>query len=327
VTDIHTPRLRWGIAGYGDVVCARALPAFAELGQDVTGIWGRQPSRAAAVAARYGAGRGFSEFSDLLADTDAVYIATPVASHVPLALTAFAAGRHVLIEKPLSGGLRYDTAALLAAAAGPAVAAVAYYRRMAPALRMTKDLLADRGQIRLWSAFRSVFAPTPTDPKYWRTLVAISGGGVLADAGSHRLDLMCWLLGPPAAVQAVLADPFPGGAERIACLDLAWADGSTARLRCEWVERGLPFDTFGCSGTNFILSLPRLDSGLLLGRDLDTQLRLHLPPERNPLVPVLRDFLDCVGSGLAPECPLADAALVDHLIAAASADSQRQACA
>jgi predicted dehydrogenase len=181
-------------------------------------------------------------------------------------------------------------------------------------------VLADRGPVRLWAVFRAVFAPSPAEPKHWRTVRAVSGGGVLADAGSHRLDLMCWLLGPPATVRAVLADPFPGGAERAASLDLAWADGSTARLRCGWVERGWPVDTFGCVGDDIMLSLPRLDSGLLLGRDRGIRLRLDLPPGPSPLVPVLRDFLDCVGTGRTPACPIADAARVDDLIRTASED-------
>jgi predicted dehydrogenase len=309
--------LRWGIAGYGEVVCDRALPAFAELGQQVTGIWGRDPERAAATATRYGAGRGFAEFGALLAEVDAVYVATPAAAHVPLTLAAFGAGRHVLVEKPLGGALGYDAGRLLSASRG-LVGAVAYYRRLAPAMLKVKELMAGRGPAELWSRFHAPFDPAPGDPKLWRTVRAVSGGGVLADAGCHRLDLLCWLLGRPATVRTELARPFPDGAERAARLTAAWADGSTARLRCDWTRQGLPLDAFRCAADDLVLSLPRLDSGLILGHDGAARLRLDLPPEPNPLVPVLRDFLGCVDTGRAPACPLADAVVVDELIRSAS---------
>ena len=310
-------RLRWGVAGYGDVVCNRALPAFAELAQPVAGIWGRNPDRAAATATRYGAGRGFAGFGALLAEVDAVYVATAVAAHVPLAVAALEAGTHVLVEKPLGGALDYDADRLLAAASGGPVSAVAYYRRQAPAMAKVRELIAGRGPVELWSTLRVPFDPEPGDPKHWRTVRAISGGGVLADAGSHRLDLLCWLLGRPAKVRAELTSPFPGGGERTARLDADWADGSTARLRCDWTGRGLPLDAFGCAADDLVLSLPRLDSGLVLGHDGGTRLRLDLPPGPNPLVRVLRDFLGCVDTGRTPACPLADAVLVDELIRAA----------
>jgi predicted dehydrogenase len=316
--------LRWGVAGYGEVVCDRALPGLAELGQNVAGIWGRDPERAAATAARYGAGRGFAEFGALLAEVDAVYVATPVAAHVPLALAALEAGRHVLVEKPLGGALGYDAGRLLSASRG-LVGAVAYYRRLAPAMLKVKELMAGRGPAELWSTFRGAFDPAPGDPKHWRTLRAVSGGGVLADAGSHRLDLLCWLLGRPATVHAKLARPFPGGAERSALLAAQWADGSTARLRCDWTGQGLPLDAFGCAADDLVLSLPRLDCGLILGHDGGTRLRLDLPPGPSPLVPVLRDFLRCADTGRAPACPLADAVAVDELIRSASEDTGRPA--
>jgi len=167
-------RLRWGVAGYGDVVRRRGLPALAALQQDVTCVWGRDRSRAAAVAASYGAGLGTDSFGELLGRCDAVYIATPVAAHVPLALAAIGAGHHVLVEKPVGGCLDYDRARLLAdAQAAPAVTAVAYYRRLAPALRWVRDQLTG-GPYRVHMRFRAAFSPAPSDPMYWRTVPAVA---------------------------------------------------------------------------------------------------------------------------------------------------------
>lgn len=309
------PRLRWGIAGYGDVVIRRALPAFGSLRQEIACIWGRDRSRAAAVAARHGVRRGTDSLGSLFDAVDAVYIATPVVAHVPLALAALERGLHVLVEKPLGGGLGYDQARLVAAAdAAAVVGAVAYYFRLAPALLVTRDLLRG-GPYRALVQFRRAFSPAAADPMYWRTIVATSGGGVLADAGSHRVDLLCWLFGPPVQVRGTLTGRFPGGAERRATVELAWADGSTAQLRLDWAA-GAERDSFACAGRDHVIRLPRLDSGQLIEQNSDgvTQRRLPLPP--NVLVPVLRDFLAAVDGGGRPSCSLAEAIVVDDVIRA-----------
>lgn len=312
------PRLRWGVAGYGDVVVRRGLPALTALGQDIRCVWGRDASRAAAVADRYGVPHGTSAVADLLHGVDAVYIATPVALHVPLATAAIAAGMHVLVEKPLGGGLDCDRAGLVAAqrAAG-LVGAVAYYRRLAPALQAVAGLLSD-GPYHGYVTFRAPFSPTPDDPMHWRTDVA-AGGGVLADAGCHRIDLLCWLLGRPDQVSGQVTDPFPLGAERTANVSLHWPDGSTARLAARWAS-GPGQDEFTLIGRRHAIRLPQLDSGELL-LDNGVRMRRLLPPEPNPLAPAIRDFLRAVGGDGAPNCSLTDGVLVDEVIRVAQGRS------
>ncbi|MFE9422567.1 Gfo/Idh/MocA family protein [Kitasatospora sp. NPDC006697] len=306
------PRLRWGVAGYGDVVRRRAVPALRGLGQQVDCVWGRDGARARATADGFGARRGTDDFAELLAGVEAVYVATPVAAHVPLLLAAVAAGRHVLVEKPLGGALGYDRAGVLAAAGAPVVTAAAYYRRSDPALRAVRGTLR-HGPYRVSSWFRGAFAPGPADPMHWRTVAPVAGGGVLADAGSHRIDLLCWLFGPPSAVRGTVQDPFPGGAERRASVELGWADGTTARLRCEWSGRPAR-DRLALVGAEHSVRLPALDGGLVEERRPRLRRRRSFARHANPLTPVLGDFLAAVAGHGRPGCPLADAMLVDDLI-------------
>ncbi len=253
----------------------------------------------------------------MLAAVDAVYIATPVVSHVPLTQAALAAGRHVLVEKPLGGSLAYDQASLLAQRPAAPVSAVAYYRRLAPAWLLVKKLTQDRGPLRIATSFRSSFAPDVADPMYWRTVLEVSGGGVLADAGCHRLDLLCCLLGSPTVSQASLAGHLPGGAERVAKVQLSWADGSQAELDCEWTASGQSRDSIRITGSGLEIRLPAIDTGIMTVRSDGVTSRRQLPPPPNPLVPVLRDFLHCVATGARPACTLADAIVVDDLIRSA----------
>lgn len=304
--------MRWGIAGYGDVVVRRVLPALRSLGEEPVALWGRDPGRAARTAEQYGVAASGSDPEILLGAVDAVYVATPVVHHVPLAAAALAAGSHVLVEKPLSGclpagaGLRTEGLC----------AGVSYYRRLAPALRRLHDELtrspADRVEVR----FRGAFDPGPGDPMFWRTDRAVSGGGVLADAGSHRIDLLLMLFGRPAEVRARLDRRFPRGAERRAELELRWPSGLLACCLMEWSNEP-QVDRFAVTSGSRSLTLDPLDSGhLRLGGPEGTRL-LALPPSANPHRPLIADFTKAARTGGRPVCPVADGRLVDEVIAAA----------
>jgi predicted dehydrogenase len=298
--------MRWLVLGYGDVVVRRAIPALTELGHHVV-LWGRRPARAAATAARLGV-MPAGDLPAALRTVDLVYVATPVATHLPLALLAVAAGRPVLIEKPMSGTL-YDGRSV--AELGAATVGVAYYRRLSPVVQRLRAAVRDDPPVRASVRFASAFEPQPGDPMYWRTVASTAGGGVLADAGSHRIDLLCWLLGPPTAVRATLGSRHPGGAERSARVTLIWPGGRIADVTCDW-RPGPPADSFEVRTPTRTFLLDPLDGGRLHG---DTGPRT--PPADNPHLPLFADFAAAVHERRPPVCPLTDALVVDRVLAAA----------
>lgn len=308
--------LRWGIAGYGDIVRRRALPALLARAETVSCVWGRNPDRARALCAEFGVGRGTGDYAELLDSADVVYVATPVASHLPLAARALRAGLPVLVEKPL--GLLTGTDDREAVLRAGATVGVAYYRRLAPALARVRELIEGRAVHSAEVAFRCAFDPAPEDPRHWRTDPAVSGGGVLADAGSHRLDLLVWLLGAPERVTALLGGRFPRGAERVARVRLAWPSGPHAELDLEWAG-GRPYDRLALAFDGGRLVLDPLDSGDIRGIVDGIAIEERLPPHPNPHAPLLADFAASVLHGSPPVCPVAEAAVVDDLIARAYA--------
>ncbi len=120
-------------------------------------------------------------------DLDAVIVATGVRWHVPIALDAVAAGKHVFIEKPLS-----DTAAAArqladAAEAAGVVGMVGYQHRFNPAWRKLAEILPSIDPVQaVWTLQRpplnvQFFIPDPF-------------GGIV-DTATHTLDLALWMMG------------------------------------------------------------------------------------------------------------------------------------
>ncbi|TMV59939.1 Gfo/Idh/MocA family oxidoreductase, partial [Thioclava sp. BHET1] len=93
-----------GIAGYGywGPNMARAVSEAEET--ELVAIADRSHEALARAGRRYPAAKLVADCMEMIADpaVDAVVIATPVVSHYPLALAALRAGKHVLIEKPMT---------------------------------------------------------------------------------------------------------------------------------------------------------------------------------------------------------------------------------
>ncbi|RTI17560.1 Gfo/Idh/MocA family protein, partial [Thermus scotoductus] len=93
-----------GLVGAGWWTQAVHAPAFKKAGARIAGVYAGQSARARSLAEAYGVPL-FLEYGELLEEVDAVAIATPDTTHVPLALEAVRAGKHVFVEKPLGVNL------------------------------------------------------------------------------------------------------------------------------------------------------------------------------------------------------------------------------
>lgn len=306
--------LLWGIAGYGDIVRRRIGPALAN--QDFK-LWGRRPERAEHVASEFG-GRVSPSFEEMCKSCDAIYIAMPVAAHLPLIRIARAFGRPILCEKPFNLGLHALSAGELSDLSRGPQLGVAYYRRLALALLRLRQRIADGhlGTVRRVEIdFAFPFRPSSNDPMAWRLLPALSGGGVIADAGCHRLDIITWLFGPPAGIAAQLHSLTAEGAEREAQLTLDWEGGLVAEAHFSW--NGEKRDRLVIFGTLGTVVLNLLDGGELCWKMASVTEVETFPVHANPHAVLLKDFETAITDGQAPCCPAADAMLVDNMIATA----------
>ncbi len=199
-------RLGIGLAGLG-LISRAHLAGYATAGDRaaVVAVCDRDGARAAAVAAELGA-RAYSSLDDLLADGDvaAVDLTLPHDVHFSAASAALAAGRHVLVEKPLA--LTSDECRSLIAQAHEAALTlgVAENTRFVAAYRAVDQLLRSGaiGEPRLARTFISGSEVRRLrDTTLWKGKQAGSGGGAIFDAGPHSFYLLRWLLGELATVR------------------------------------------------------------------------------------------------------------------------------
>jgi predicted dehydrogenase len=124
--------LRFGLVGTGywaQEAHATALAAHDDA--DLVGVWGRDPAKTEAAAARFGIA-GHTDLDRLLAEVDAVAMAVPPDVQAELAVRAAAAGRHLLLDKPLALSLDGADKVAEAVAAGGVASLVFFTLRFLP---------------------------------------------------------------------------------------------------------------------------------------------------------------------------------------------------
>jgi UDP-N-acetyl-2-amino-2-deoxyglucuronate dehydrogenase len=142
------------------------------------------------------------------ADIDLVALATPSGLHIQQGLEVLAAGKHVVIEKPLDVDLsraqEIEAAANDAAQRG-VVASVISQHRFDQASVAVADAVAKGRFGRLTSAIASVAwwrGQGYYDSGDWRGTWSMDGGGALMNQGVHTVDLLLWFMGRPVEIHA-----------------------------------------------------------------------------------------------------------------------------
>ena len=205
--------INWGIIGCGDVTEKKSGPAFGKVaGSRLAAVMRRDGIKAADYAARHGVAKWFDDAEKLMAqpEINAIYIATPPASHLAYAFEALQKGFNVYVEKPVTRNATEAVAMSEAAAQWGLKLTVAHYRRALPMFLYVKDLLDNQVigeirtvQIRMWQARKpSLVANVENN---WRVQPELSGGGYFHDLAPHQLDLMLFYFGQPENILRVFA--------------------------------------------------------------------------------------------------------------------------
>jgi predicted dehydrogenase len=189
--------LRMGVVGTGhwaQVVHAAGVAAHPEV--ELAGVWGRDLDRARALAAQHGA-PAYDDFDALLAEVDVLTFAVPPQVQAELAVRAAEAGKHLLLEKPITTELAAADR-LVDAVERTAVSSVVFFTyRFAPFSEDFLDAVRShdlRGGAAWWyAAHAATGSPFANSP--WR-----KEDGALWDVGPHALSQLLPALGPVTAV-------------------------------------------------------------------------------------------------------------------------------
>jgi len=190
------------IVGAGGIVNDAHLPAYRKAGFTVIGIYDVQHERAAATAARFDIPTVYSSLDDVLTGPAAIVdIAVPARENLAIATRVVAAGKALLMQKPLAEDLPTAQAIVNAVENANVVAAVNQQARWMPAAVAMRDLIA-RGL--LGDIYQVTFLINVTTPwDLWPWIITGSTVEVMYHS-IHYLDTIRSLLGREPRL--VLAD-------------------------------------------------------------------------------------------------------------------------
>lgn len=211
LTDTRqVPRLRWGIIGPGWIADHFAHALRKHTQQQITAVAARDPAKAQAFADKWSISHATGSIDVLLAreDVDAVYIATPHNHHFPDGLRAIAAGKHLLIEKPLALNAQQATQLKQAAAAANQLCMEAMWCNFTPKYDVIRQLLEDGvlGDVHTLIADHGEFFTQDH-----RIFNADLAGGPMLDLGSYLVALSVFVGGSAPDTIVARGQPVPAG--------------------------------------------------------------------------------------------------------------------
>jgi len=225
--------LNWGLIGTSGYAERACLPAFEQTSTaDVVAVASSSGERAAEFAVAHSIPASYGDIDRLCADDDvrAVWIASASHLHVEHARAVLTAGKHVLLEKPTALNARQGWELVELAEAAGVKLATGYQARYVPAHRGMRELI-QAGEIGTVVAVRSLYGMRRVGPpRTWRGRKELARWGVLADIGTHHIDLMRMLVGEVTDATGYTAHQRGYEIEDLAVASLRFAGGALGTM-------------------------------------------------------------------------------------------------
>lgn len=183
----QSPVLNWAVLAPGNIANSFVTALHKHTDQRAVAVGSSNPERAAEFAARHSITKSYGSYEATVSDpaVDAVYIASPHSHHLPLALLAIAAGKHVLVEKSITQNAAEARELVVAARNAKVLLMEALWTRYLPHIDILRQLIAggDLGDLRFVSADFG-FNHVDGDPT-GRLLNPALAGGAMLDLGIY----------------------------------------------------------------------------------------------------------------------------------------------
>lgn len=187
-------------------------------------------------------------------DIDVITLATPPYLHEEMVTSALESGKHVYCEKPLSTTFSSSKKLVQLAVEKGLALTVGFNMRHYGEYEKASSLLR-KGVLDSIVTVESYSHASAHDMDGFRLSKEKSGGGCLIDSGSHRFDLLRWLIGPIKEIQCfednLAINQMEG--EDTATVNLRFEGGTLGTLNCTWATGSIPrwdegLDIFGTDG-------------------------------------------------------------------------------
>lgn len=286
---------------------------YAALGEDLVMVCDASPERLDAIARQYPTVRSTTCVDEVFAasEVDAVAIATPVATHYPLAKAALEAGKSVFVEKPMASSVAEARELVQLAQQCELVLMVDHVFVHNNAVKKIQELVGDGsiGKLLYIDSVRINLGRIQNDVN------------VVWDLAPHDISIVDAIVGrPPLSVAAHGATHTEHGLEDVAYIHLDYGNGLIANFHVNWLSPvKIRYTIVGGSEKSIVFNdlyaaetVKVFDSGVVVRQDdLEDRRRLlvdyrtgdtwspHIP-RAEPLANAVQDFLDCIDEGRTP---------------------------
>jgi predicted dehydrogenase len=230
LTPARAETLRVGVvgAGYWGPKLIRNFAALSEA--DLAMVCDASPPRLAAMGEEFPGPQLTTDFATVLAsDVDAVAIATPLATHYHLVKQALLAGKHVLVEKPLTDSVQRAAELVALAEQRGLTLMVGHTFLFEPAVEALRDVVRSGSLGTIWHV----------NSERLNLGLFRRDANVLWDLAPHDVAILLEILGlEPEAVSARGACQVQPGIQDVAYLELRFPRGIMAHVHVSWLDPG-----------------------------------------------------------------------------------------
>ncbi|MCS7052454.1 MAG: Gfo/Idh/MocA family oxidoreductase [Ignavibacterium sp.] len=231
-------KVKLGVIGLGSISQLIHLPNISKMNNVIlSAVSEIKKNRLQVISEKFSISNRYTDYREMLdnEDIDAVIIATPTNTHKDIAIDCLAAGKDVLVEKPLAR--TYKEAKEIVDAAKK------YKRKLMVGmnLRYRPDTMLLRGIINSGEIGEPFYAKcgwirSQSSEEKWFTKKEEAGGGVIIDLGIHLLDLALWLMSFPevSSVSCKNFYHFTKNVEDTSISFIKFKDGSLINIEVSW---------------------------------------------------------------------------------------------
>lgn len=305
-----TPQVRFGIIGCGGIANGFHMRDLTQIPEArLVACADIRPEAAKQFATKWDAEASYADYHQLLArdDVEAVIVATHHETHAAIAAEALEAGKHVLVQKPLTTRLEDADRLVAAAEARPRQKVQCFPFNWTHAVAEAIRLLEDGAIGRPCQARRRVAHPGP-DRDSWFYDPDIARYGASFDMGVYAVSGLTALMGPAVSVSGLVGTFEPGvRIDDNATWQLRFASGALGTAETAWTQVAAVEGTLiyglegvielGDPGARYPLQLYRRTSGVSFASKGEWK---AIPLQPDPPAAAHRELVDCILEDRAP---------------------------